>query len=155
MTNLEEKNKKRAIEDDLNLVFFVFNKYFKRQYTYRDDLISCGNLGLVRAYKKYDEGQGVTFSTYACACIKYEMIKFLKREQRFKWVNLTSEEIPTQGIRIEEPIELFFSKDLPNDMREIARLLFEGYTYREVGRKLGVSQTTIFKKVQKLREILK
>lgn len=42
-----------------------------------EELISVGNLGLIRSIDKFDPNKGVAFSTYAVYWIQYEMERFL------------------------------------------------------------------------------
>ena len=46
-----------------NKIMFIVNKY-SNNYN-REDLISQGKLGLLKASKKYDETLGIKFSTFS------------------------------------------------------------------------------------------
>ena len=54
------------IEDNLKLVHMVAQEYKGRGIEY-DDLVSTGNIGLVKAAQTYDESKGYKFST----CLLY------------------------------------------------------------------------------------
>jgi len=43
-----------------------------------EDLVQCGNIGLIKAVDKFDSEKGTKFSTYAHLLIKKEMIGYLK-----------------------------------------------------------------------------
>ena len=66
------------IEDNLKLVHMVAQEYKGRGIEY-DDLVSTGNIGLVKAAQTYDESKGYKFSTYGAYCIRNQ-IKMLFRD---------------------------------------------------------------------------
>jgi RNA polymerase sporulation-specific sigma factor len=61
------------------LVFSIISKY--GNYFDRDDLYQVGMIGLMDAYKHFDESVGVKFSSYAYYYILGEVTKFV-RENR-------------------------------------------------------------------------
>ena len=72
----------RFIESNLKLVILVARYY--RQYADFQDLIQCGNIGLIEACDKFDIEKGYKFSTYATWWIRREMIVFLNNNHPFK-----------------------------------------------------------------------
>lgn len=56
----------------------VLSKFGSINYD-KSDLISIGNLGLVRAVDTFDLEKGYEFSTYAARCIDNEIYQFLRR----------------------------------------------------------------------------
>lgn len=72
-------------EDNQLLVPFLYNKYFKGYFRFKDDLLSSGYLGLCKACKRFDESKGFRFTTFASKCVINEMRMFLRKE--FKHYN--------------------------------------------------------------------
>ena len=50
----------------------------------KKDLISSGNIGLIRAVDTYDMSKGVEFSTYAVRCIDNEILMHLRKIKKVK-----------------------------------------------------------------------
>lgn len=72
--------------DDLleyeNLVFSIISKY--GNYFDRDDLYQVGMIGLIDAYKHFDNSVGVKFSSYAYYYILGEVTKFVRENRSVK-----------------------------------------------------------------------
>ncbi len=64
------------------LIYSIINKY-NRRYD-RDDLFQVGMLGLIDAYKHFDERQGTKFSTYAYYYILGEVNKYIRESSSLK-----------------------------------------------------------------------
>lgn len=65
-----------------NLVYSIINKY--SNYFDRDDLYQVGMMGLIDAYKHFDEEFGVNFSSYAYYYIVGEVTKFVRENRSVK-----------------------------------------------------------------------
>lgn len=76
-----EKAKNELIESNLRFVFNVAKKYTGRGVSI-GDLISEGNLGMIRAIDKFDETKGFRFMSYAIWWIKQAMLESISRENR-------------------------------------------------------------------------
>lgn len=76
----------KIVKNNLDLVTYLAKKYFPRTPRETalniDDLISEGYLGLLDAIKSFDLTKNVKFRTYAWECIKNQIFKGLKSEQR-------------------------------------------------------------------------
>lgn len=77
MLNFKERNQK--VMENIGLVHKMLDILYNTRrientslYDY-DDFYQTGILGLMKAVESYDEGKG-TFSTYACTCIKNEIL---------------------------------------------------------------------------------
>lgn len=51
-----------------------------RDYSEKDELMSCGVLGLIDAVNKFDRSFGVKFQTYATVRIRGEIIDYMRRQ---------------------------------------------------------------------------
>ena len=56
----------------------IMPKY--RNYNDKDDLVSCGVIGLIDALDKYDITYGVKFETYASTRIRGEILDYMRRQ---------------------------------------------------------------------------
>ena len=65
-----------------NLVFSIISKY--GSYFDKDDLYQVGMIGLIDAYKHFDESVGVKFSSYAYYYILGEVTKFVRENRSVK-----------------------------------------------------------------------
>ena len=60
-------------------VLFIVNKY-SNNYN-RQDLISVGELGLIKASKNYDETLGIKFSTFCEKYILGEILDYIRKDK--------------------------------------------------------------------------
>lgn len=65
--------KEEFFRQNLSLVYHVAYKLKNLPFD-DDEKISLGHLGLIKAFENYDEKSGWAFSTYACKCIKNEIL---------------------------------------------------------------------------------
>lgn len=65
-----------------NLVFSIISKY--GNYFDKEDLYQVGMIGLIDAYKHFDESVGVKFSSYAYYYILGEVTKFVRENRSVK-----------------------------------------------------------------------
>ena len=79
----DERAVNRLVEANLRLVAHVAREY-QRQGLAMDDLISEGNMGLVKAATKYDATRGLRFAGYAVVYIRRAIEKALQRESSEK-----------------------------------------------------------------------
>lgn len=64
------------------LIYSVIHKYPKRYD--KDDLFQAGMLGLIDAYKHFDDSKGTKFSTYAYYYIVGEINKYIRENSSLK-----------------------------------------------------------------------
>lgn len=70
------------VEQNQNLIYYIIKKYIK--YFDKEDLFQAGMIGLLKAYKNYDEQAGVKFSTYAFSSIYGEVKKYVREDKNIK-----------------------------------------------------------------------
>lgn len=87
--------------DNLKLVNFVIKKMNILNANDYEDYYQVGVIGLIHATKTYNNKFKGAFSTYAYACIKNEIIKYIKKN-RSNYISL--EDKIFNDIRIEDTI---------------------------------------------------
>ena len=65
------------IERNLRLVAHIVKKYYTI-YKDQDDLISIGTIGLIKAIDTFNIDNGARFATYACTCVKNEILMYFR-----------------------------------------------------------------------------
>ena len=101
-------------------VIFIANKY-SNNYN-REDLISQGKLGLLKAAKKYDENLGIKFSTFSEKYILGEILEYIRNDKNIR--------VSRDFIRLKKKVDLTIKEfyeikgRYPNS-KEIAYILKE------------------------------
>lgn len=70
------------VTDNINLIYFVLKKL--NLYNKINEYYDVGMIGLCKAAKRFDTNKGLTFSTYACTCIKVEILTYIRNEKAEK-----------------------------------------------------------------------
>ena len=77
---LSTDNGRQLTPDDLHYVTVIARQYSKKLADL-DDLVSEGNLGLLKAAQKYDESRGKPFVTFAAPYIREAIEKYIKGQE--------------------------------------------------------------------------
>lgn len=78
--SIGERAANRLAEANIRLVVYCAKKYMGKGREF-EELISCGNLGLVRAVNKFDVSLGHRFSTYAMFWIRQEITRGIYKSE--------------------------------------------------------------------------
>ena len=135
--NQEQRNK--LIEDHVNLVHYIVGRVTATlpANVDREDLVSAGVIGLIKAVDRFDVARGVKFDTYASTVIRGEVMECLRARD---WAPRV---LRRQARQIAETIgELEAQLGYPPNDDEIAESLqMDTEQYQEI---LGkISSTTI------------
>lgn len=84
--------KQLLVEHNLRLVAHVIKK-FEHTGEEKEDLISIGTIGLIKAINTFNHKRGTRLATYAARCIENEILMFLRSNQKKK-----------QEVSLHEPI---------------------------------------------------
>lgn len=79
----DESAKKKLVESNLKFVVSIAKKYCNDDIPF-EDIISEGNLGLIRAAEKYDASAGNKFITYAVWWIKAYINNYIESFNKFQ-----------------------------------------------------------------------
>lgn len=85
----DELIKNEIIEHNLKLVLFLVRKFSNTEYD-KDDLISIGIIGLIKAINKFDINKNFKFATFASRCIENEILMFLRTAKKYNKYTLVS-----------------------------------------------------------------
>lgn len=86
----------QLILENQNLIYSI-TKYFER-YANKEDLFQAGCIGMIMAYKNYDNSLDVKFTTYAYPYILGEMKKLVREDKSIK----VSRSIQMLNLKIEK-----------------------------------------------------
>lgn len=103
----------RLIEHNLRLVVHVIKKYYSES-SERDDLISIGIIGLIKAIKTFDAEKNTRLATYAARCVENEIFMYFRGLRRRSCEVSLSEPIDTdcEGNALELMDILSFEDDM-------------------------------------------
>jgi RNA polymerase sigma factor (sigma-70 family) len=135
----------------------------------REEVYSAAVEGILRAIKRFDPSYGVKLSTYAYEYGKGYAYKEWKRWKKgglsldYGYEDEDGDRVSFEDLlRADEDVEERVSLGIlleevarTEEEKEIVRLLAEGYTFKEIAKKLGRSRTYIWQKVKSIRERLK
>lgn len=172
MKNGKEEAKEKLIRHNIRIVLYeVMSKFRYTGYDYKD-IVSIGNIGLIKAINSYDLNKNVHFFTYAKKCIDNEILYFL-RENKKTLSNYSLEYVLNETdegsvVTLEDClladtiIEVDYEKEeikrivrevvenLPERKKQIIMLRYGFYddviyTQEEIGKCLNMSQSNVSK----------
>lgn len=166
-------DKNKLVSENINLVYYVYHKYIKevfKKYIEKDDLVSAGKIGLVRAAKNYD-GRA-TFSTFAVIIIRNAMLQLCRKLKSKRnvpeWLKI-SIETPVSNDNTEiKLIDTLCANDdikytdLKIDIENFKGALSEqnilvfnmhvaGYTQEQIANTIGKSQTVVSRIINRIK----
>lgn len=176
------KAKEILIEHNLRLVVFLAKKYENTKIDL-EDLVSIGNIGLIKGINTFSSDKNIKLATYASRCIDNEILMYLrknkKRGQEVSIDQALSFDADGNELHLEDIIgseKDAISDDLEKEDdkslmiqeilglkkrdRDIMILRYgllggEEYTQKEVAEKLGISQSYISRIEKKVIKKLK
>ena len=92
----DKQAKNKLVEHNLRLVAHVIKKYYAAEPD-RDDLISLGTIGLIKAVNTFDVDKGARLATYAARCIENEILMYFRSARKNGAVVSINEPIETDG----------------------------------------------------------
>ena len=117
--NLKAKNE--ILEANLRFVFDIAKHYTGRGVPI-SELISDGNIGLLRAIEKFDESKDVKFISYAVWGIRQAMLESIKRRNAINFVeiepNTDNDSSMDKKLIEDDEDDVFFNNDFSNENDE-------------------------------------
>lgn len=174
--------RQKLIESNMRLVTYRVSTRFGTVNYDKEELVSIGNLGLIKAVDTFDSKREISLATYAIKCIDNEIYMFLRKLKKVQAdislsqpVNIGQkdterhiEDFLSDGLDIEEEYlnaetilrvrELV--KKLPPALRETVNLYYgfnggKRYTQEEIAKKANCFQSTIHKRLKKAEKLIK
>ena len=166
----------KLVEENIKLVGYALNKYFKKFreiYPYlEENLYQEGCIGLFQAAKKYNTDKGA-LSTIAMKYIRGRMTTFFKRyvkkhySYKFKSMESTIlDSNDSDSIRLMDilpsndnitdfrlySLEKRVKHSDINDIDIIVKMIADGYSQREIGKQIGISQVEVSRRLTKFKD---
>lgn len=168
--------KEKLVVDNIKIAYklsFLYFKKFGGSYEL-DDLKSTAYIGLVKAANTFRKELNYQFSTYAYACIRTEIYRYAKENQKYQNQLYLSDKVEgTDGLYIEDFIasdtnleediaDMIQNKKLleeieklPERYKLIMKYKLQGLSTVDIGKKLNLSQPTICKDYNRAINILR
>ena len=163
------------VEHNLRLVAHIVKKYnnFDRD---KDDLISVGTIGLIKAINTYNMEKGHRLVTYASRCIENELLMMLRQERKsakdtslYEPIGIDKEgnEINLLDVLGADENDIVDELDLKEKIRDLYKMVDEmepsrektTLTQKEVAKELHISRSYVSriekKAVEKIKRRLK
>ena len=166
--SIEARNK--LIEHNIRLVLYQVTSKFCNVNCDKDELVSVGNIALIKAIDTFDIDSGNTFATYAVKCINNGILMYLRKIKKHMNVDsldkivfhkegsnvITVGDTIQHDVDITENYEMVESREIVKNIiktlndreREIVMLYFgfyDGkiYTQKEISKKVNLSQAQV------------
>jgi len=79
--NGDNEAREKLIVHNLRLVAHIVRKYYSTSPN-RDDLMSIGTIGLIKAIDSFDISNGARFATYATRCLQNEILMHFRSQKK-------------------------------------------------------------------------
>ena len=175
----DEEAKNKVIEHNIRLVLYEVTKKFRTVNYDKKDLISIGNVGLIKAVLTFDKSRNMEFATYTVKCIDNEILQFLRKLKKLQnidsldrtiskasykegYVTTLGDITPSKNDMIEEfdrkesyQIIREIINNLPAQDREIIMLYFgfynnKLYTQAEIAERTSLAQSWVSRLIKKI-----
>ena len=175
----DEEAKNKVVEHNIRLVLYEVTKRFKSVNYDKKDLISIGNVGLIKAVLTFDKSRNMEFATYAVRCIDNEILQFLRKLKKHQNIDSLDRTISKAGYKESyvttlgelisnknDMVEEFDRKEsyqiireiisnLPAQEKEIIMLYFgfynnKLYTQAEIAERTSLAQSWISRSIKRI-----
>ena len=142
----------QEIEQYLPLVHSIVNQFYIPDGLERDDLVQAGLIGVWKAGKKYNPNKNTAFTTYAYTAARNEIMDTIRKQSKFQAESADLKEHDAHHYEMEQDIlHRFIKEDLEAEEETLCRLLYEGYTQREIAKMFNTTQPNICMRIRRLR----
>lgn len=113
----------RLIKHNLRLVAHIVKKYYQSSVE-KDDLMSIGTIGLIKAVQSFSKEKQVRFSTYASKCIDNEVLMYMRKIKQsenniYLEDNIDNEDKSTGKLKIKDSVQDSFQLEEYCENQEI------------------------------------
>ena len=174
---MEQSKRDKLILDNQRLVYYLYEQLSKTDIvkSNKDDIVSEGMLGLIKAADTFDETKGYQFSTYAGLCIRNAMLMYIRKLNKHwhKEISLYTpigedsegnqlcyaDVIQSDGEDFGEGNNRILLREsigkLPERDKEIIQAFLSGYKQKEIAAMMGVQQSSISRRIKRIKRKLK
>lgn len=139
----------------------AFHSYRRRLAAEAEDLEQEILYEVTRAMREGQFEGRSQVRTYVSAYVHHKCIDRLRTRQRWEWVSIEDIELhsrspsPLDRLSERETVEqaLRVLEEVPDSCRELWQMLQEGLRYREMSRRLGISEATLRSRVLRCRRL--
>ena len=164
---MEQLERDRLITDNVKLVYYIYEKLSKNVLTisHKDDIVSEGMIGLIKAARNFDKTKGCKFATFAARCIQNEMLMFLRSLNKrasheislntpigkdrdgneLCLLDVLEDEHGNPEAEIDKSV--FKEKD-----KQLVAAICKGYSQKEIAKELQVLQPTVSRRLSRLKK---
>ena len=170
MNDGDLKLRETLIKHNIRLVIKIVNRRYCNSMIEKNDLVSIGIIGLIKAVDTFDVEKNTQFSSYAVKCIDNEILMFFRKNTKYFNVlslnkgilnNKTGQEVTLEELLYDdddftiqsENREIYkIIQEIISTLTEKEKIIIENHygfnddkilTQREIARQLGVSQASI------------
>lgn len=136
--------------EDEKLVHFIFLKYFKKYFAFKDDMLQSGRLQLINKIAKFDTTKNISIITYKSLLIKTGMATFIRdyfhvfRQQNDLNTEILDIDIPRYG----EFNNITLAELIEDDKTNLDSNLNLEYLYKTITKTLKNSKrSNMFKQI--------
>ena len=182
MNDGDLKLRETLIKHNIRLVIKIVNRRYCNSMIEKNDLVSIGIIGLIKAVDTFDVEKNTQFSSYAVKCIDNEILMFFRKNTKYFNVlsinkgilnNKTGQEVTLEELLYDdddftiqsENREIYkIIQEIISTLTEKEKIIIENHygfnddkilTQREIARQLGVSQASISQIENKALEKIK
>lgn len=156
-------------EENVGLVYYVFNTFYQDYRSMEDDLLQEGMMGLWKACQTFDVLRGVGFSTYAVKVIKNAMGMYVRKETRrpkeYSLDKLVNDEVGMPFLNLvaydekevdeesEYVIQVLLKVANDNDCKYLIEMKLKGMKQVDIAKELGIHQSTVSERLRRIYEL--
>ena len=178
MKNGDYSAREKIIEHNLSFVIYEVNSKFSNTLCDKDDLVSAGIIGLIKAIDNYDGTKNSKFATYASKCIDNEIRMSLRNVRKHlnllrldDYVNCVSdttfvellcdEKVFFENVFTKEEYEIVrkIISELPLKEKIIVEMYFgfngRKYTQVEIAKEVNISQSYLSRVIKDILNKIK
>lgn len=167
---------KSLIEQHTPLALSIGNEFFQKNPKFsQTELVSEAYVGLMKAGGSFDASKGIAFGSFAKVVIRNHILDYLSKQgtyvDRIKLTEDLQQNDLSQSSGLEDVDDIDPLREahrteikqllktqrslLSQSQQEMIDLLSLGYSYAEIGEKMGISKQAVHKSVQKALESMR
>ena len=152
--NNNKEAKQKLIEHNIKLVIFEVLNKFKDVDEDKEELVSIGIIGLIKAVETFNSEKNILFSTYASRCIDNEILMYIRKQKHLPQIesidNVISVNNGTDG---DDTNKLQLINSLDNNNTSIEDKLMKEVTYEILNEIIEEKESNFIQKAVILKKL--